>query len=81
MALDSKSKAMLESLRTILKEGPDDRFRVKLREAVDQILSGEMSILELPEYLRPVLRRLAVSYQGNGNVKALSACMALMRFS
>lgn len=70
---------MLESLRTILKEGPDDRFRVKLREAVESILAGEMNVSELPEYLRPVLRRLAVSYQDAGLSGPLNATMNLMR--
>ena len=70
---------MIESLRVILQEGPDDRFRSALKEAVDDILSGQMNVRELPEYLRPVLRRLAVSYQSDGKRGPLEAAMTLMR--
>jgi hypothetical protein len=75
----SECKILLESLRTILSEGPDDRFRVRLREAIDSVLRGEMSARDLPDYLRPVLRRLAVSYQAAGRKAQLDAALALMR--
>lgn len=75
----SDVKVMLESLRAILHEGPDDRFRSQLTKAVDDILAGRMNISELPDYLRPVLRRLAVSYQEAGLSAPLKATMNLMR--
>lgn len=75
----SDVKMMLESLKQILHEGPDDRFRSQLGRAVDDILAGKMNISELPDYLRPVLRRLAVSYQEAGLSGPLKATMNLMR--
>jgi len=78
--LDSDSKIVLESIREILREGPDDRFRAKLRQAVEDILAGRMSFRELPGYLRPVLRHLAVSYEAQQKHGPLRAVTNLMRY-
>lgn len=75
----SDTKLCLESLKTILRDGPSDRFRKALEEAVDAILDDRMNISELPGYLRPILRSLAVSYQKAGLTKPHSAAMTLMR--
>ena len=75
----SECKKLIESLRTILDEGPDDRFRAKLREAIKSVLGGQMSAVDLVDYLRPVLRRLAVSYRDAGQTGSLDATLTLMR--
>lgn len=75
----SDCKTLIESLKSILSEGPDDRFRARLRQAIDDVLGGRMSPAELPDYLRPVLRRLAVSFRDQGKSGALEAALRLMR--
>lgn len=72
---ESDVKKFLESLRLLLKEGPPDRFRASLRDAIGRVLEGKMNVQELPGYLKPILTRMAVSYEG----KPLKAVHTLMR--
>lgn len=75
----SEINTMLRSLRTILRAGPDDKFRARLRGAIEAILADQMSITELPTYLGPILRRLTVSYQQSGQSVPLRAAVDLLR--
>ena len=76
---NSEVKQMLERLHEVLKAGPSDRFRSKLRVMITEMLHGKRPIVELADGIRPLLKEVALSFMESGNINGARAAISALR--
>jgi hypothetical protein len=78
---DSGTKEFLERLKVIVQMGPNDQFRLKLREICQCILDGKEPMPKLIEGLRPLFQSVVLSFLERGDHQAaLYSLQTLKKF-